>query len=383
MSSRIPLAFLLCIGIFATAPEATGETVTIASIANPYSQRAGHQYRHGVVPTLQAHTQSGKWLDNVPHLYSFDPLQTHDWQLHDRMLSYGGGVNDIGVTSGQPKVYLVVFGRQWGNEAGPPGNLTLTKDQLGEVPLLELFFSDLGKGNEGWSKVMTEYCDGSGVPMAATSCPTLSPHVQYPSGLVLAGVWYDNTVDAPVIASAHDLAVEALKGAAHFQNDTAESNRYAQYVILSPPGTHPDGFGTSDPNADFCAWHDFTSDKSLDGGPVQSGLGGVAFTNMPYVSDAGQQCGANWVNPGSNGAVDGVTLNEGHEYAETLTDQWPSGGWTNQSSVGGLQGEEDADECAWIKPGASGGAGNVTMGNDSFALQATWSNMANRCVLTQ
>lgn len=50
---------------------------------------------------------------------------------------------------------------------------------------------------------------------------------------------------------------------------------------------------------------------------------------------------------------------EGHEYAETITDQNPAGGWTNTTSRT-YSGQENADECAWIAPGSAGGAGNVS-----------------------
>jgi hypothetical protein len=39
--------------------------------------------------------------------------------------------------------------------------------------------------------------------------------------------------------------------------------------VVSPSGTSPDGF----PNTGFCAWHDWN--------------GTTAYTNMPYVLDAG------------------------------------------------------------------------------------------------
>jgi hypothetical protein len=54
--------------------------------------------------------------------------------------------------------------------------------------------------------------------------------------------------------------------------------------VLSPTGTHPDGFNTR--NGQFCAWHDDTADPNLPAGPVSSALD-VAFTNMPYVTDLG------------------------------------------------------------------------------------------------
>ena len=114
--------------------------------------------------------------------------------------------------------------------------------------------------------------------------------------------------------------------AAHFGNTTAASNRNAQYVILSPTGTHPDGFNT--PSGDFCGWHDWNGDPTLPGGPVTSPYGHIAFSNLPYITDAGRACGENFVNSGKAGLLDGVSIVNGHEYAETITDQNPSGGWT-------------------------------------------------------
>jgi len=82
----------------------------------------------------------------------------------------------------------------------------------------------------------------------------------------------------------NQLANEALKAAAHFGNTTAESNRYAQYVILSPPGTDPDGFNTNSGN--FVPGTITTLTRHLSGGAAPSIYGDIAFTNMPYVTDA-------------------------------------------------------------------------------------------------
>jgi hypothetical protein len=94
---------------------------------------------------------------------------------------------------------------------------------------------------------------------------------------------------------------------------------------------------------------------------------------MPYVVDAGSGCGENYVNSGSAGTLDGFSIVNGHEYAETVTDQNPAGGWTNASN-----GQENGDECAWISSG-QGASANVTMGNGSYAMQSTWSNDTNQC----
>jgi hypothetical protein len=163
-----------------------------------------------------------------------------------------------------------------------------------------------------------------------------------------------------------------VAAAAHFGNGTPAANRSAQYVIVSPTGTHPDGFNSA--SGDFCAWHDDTEDPSLPGGAVSSSpAGDLAFTNLPYVPDAGSSCGSNYVNAGPAGALDGLTIVAGHEYAETVTDQNPAGGWVD------ADGFENADKCAWNGVGGSTGAQNGTLGTGRFALQATWSNDARAC----
>lgn len=88
---------------------------------------------------------------------------------------------------------------------------------------------------------------------------------------------------------------------------------------------------------------------------------------MPYVTDAGQSCGESFVNAGSTGTLDGVTIVNGHEFAETVTDQYPAGGWTDSS------GNEDGDKCAWISSG-QGASQNITLSTGTFAVQSTWGN---------
>ena len=119
---------------------------------------------------------------------------------------------------------------------------------------------------------------------------------------VLSGTWYDNSPSATSVTSAgatgNQLAAEAEAAAAHFGNLTQASNRDTQYVIASPTGADPDGW--NDPTNGYCAYHDDTHDPFIDGGgPVSGPI--AAFTNLPYVPDAGGSCGANFVNSGSVG----------------------------------------------------------------------------------
>jgi hypothetical protein len=354
----------------AAAPAASAPSDSSASggVTNPYSPAYGHPYRHGAVPTRELNTQMHRW-----------EAQTRGAKpTASKTLSYGGGVDGIGVTSGgAEKVYLVFYGSQWGTQGTDSGgNLTFSGDPKTGAPVVQKLFKGLGTGGESWSGVMTQYCDGSLVPKGATSCPAGAAHVQYPTNGALAGVWYDPSVASPTNATAKQLGDEAVRAAAHFGNTTAASNRDAQYVVLSPTGTHPDGFNTASGN--FCAWHDYNGDPYVGS---TSAYGDIAFTNMPYVMDMGTSCGQNFVNAGAAGTDDGYSMVEGHEYAETITDQNPAGGWTNTTSRT-YSGQENADECAWISPGSAGGAGNVSTGAGSFAMQATWSNDTNRCDLS-
>ncbi|WP_266169025.1 PKD domain-containing protein [Dyella subtropica] len=332
---------------------------------NPYAPSYGHSYRHGAVPTREANSKMKQYAALHAATTAVTGTET---------LSYGGGIDGIGVTSGTPKVYLVVYGSQWGTEGTDAnGNKTFSGDANGAVPYLQNLFKGLGTGSELWSGTMTQYCDGPSVASGATSCPSGAPLIGYPTGGAFADIWYDNSVASPSQATGAQLAQEAINAAAHFGNTTAASNRYVQYVILSPTGTHPDGFNTS--TGQFCAWHDYNGDQG-----VSSPYGDIAFTNMPYVSDMGTSCGQNSVNSGSAGTNDGFSIVEGHEYAETITDQNPAGGWTNHTGSS-FNGQENGDECAWISSG-QGATANVTMGNGTYAMQSTWSNDTNECDLS-
>jgi serine protease len=327
-----------------------------APVINPYSPAYHHSYRHGAVPTRAAEAKMRGWAAAHPAAVPADLANA---------LSYGGGIDGTGVSTGHEKVYLVFYGAQWGTPGtDATGNLTLSGDPSGEAPYLQNLMKGLGTGGELWSGVMTQYCEG--VAVAALGCPASNAqHVAYPTGGALAGVWADQSAPSPATATGNQLAAEAVSAAAHFGNTTAAANRDAQYVILSPTGTNPDNWQTGG----FCAWHDYNGDPTLSGGAAASPYGDIAFTNLPYQTDAGVSCGQNFINP--NGTLDGVSIVEGHEYAETITDQNPAGGWTDPL------GAENGDKCAWIPPIPGGGAGgsfNLTLPTGTFAMQTTWAN---------
>ena len=327
---------------------------------NPYSPARYHPYRHGVIPTLDVQRAMRSWKATQPAA------------TNSPMLAFGGGTNGVGVTSGPNKVYLVFYGSQWGTASTDGnGNLKFSNDPYGAAGAAQQMFKGIGTNGETWQADLTQWCDGAGISAGAMSCPSTGVNfVPYQTG-ILAGVWYDNTQLSPPSATAAQLGNEAIAAAAHFGNTTAASNRYAYYVIMSPTGTNPDLY-----LGQYCAWHDYTADVG-----VTSPYGEMAFSNQPYNMDQSINCGVDFVNTGTAGLLDGYTITLGHEWHETLSDQFPAGGWNNHDT-GTYAGQENSDECAWISPGKPGGAANVTFATGTFAEQSSWSNDTNQCSMT-
>ena len=273
-------------------------------------------------------------------------------------LIYGGGTSDgsaglIGVETA-PKVYLVFWG--WGSTTNPFG------DPTGERTYLINFLNGLYTSGEHWHDSTLQYCQG--VSAGATSCPTGAAHVGSPTAPMLGAgnvnVWDDTSaaesetfLPVGVNGIGNGIPGEAYKAAVHFGNTTTASNASAQYIIALPPKRWPAGFG-----AYYCAYHTYDT----------TAAGNVAYTVLPYMSDFGITCGGNSVNSGTAGTRDGISIVEGHEYGETVTDQFPSGGWLDSS------GAENGDKCAWT------GLHNLSLPTGTFAVQPLWSNSANGCV---
>jgi hypothetical protein len=259
-------------------------------------------------------------------------------------LSYHGGVGGIGVETA-PKIYLVLWGSQWN------GN-----DPSGEEAILVSFLK--GVGGSSWQNSVTQYCQG--VATGTITCGTSGTHAGNQSGSFVAA-WYDNATAAPAHPTQSQLAAEAVRAATFFGNTAAGSNTTTQYVIATSHGNSASGFGTQ-----YCAYHSSTSSSS----------GNVAYTNLPYLTDAGASCGANFNGLGANA---GITIVEGHEMAETITDQFPNGGWLDSG------GAENGDKCAWISSG-QGASANVKFSTGTFPVQSLWSNAFNSnaggCVLS-
>ena len=260
-------------------------------------------------------------------------------------LIYNGGTGGIGVETA-PKIYLVFWGSQWTNN-----------DPSGEASILESFLNAVG--GSSWLNTVTQYCQG--VPSGTIFCNGAGTPVGNQS-YMYAGYWYDNGSAAPNKPKQSQIAAEAVRAAAYFGNTGAGSNDTTQYVIATANGYNSGGFGTQ-----YCAYHSYTT----------SSYGDIAYTNLPYITDAGTNCGANF---NGLGADAGITIVEGHEAAETMTDQFPSTGWLDSS------GSEIGDKCAWISSG-QGALADVTFPDGlTFPVQSLWSNAFNSgsggCVLS-
>jgi serine protease len=249
-------------------------------------------------------------------------------------LYYHGGVGGIGVETA-PKVYLVLWGSQW------------SSDPSGESATLQNFFNHVG--GSSWLNSVTQYCQG--IASGSSTCGTAN-HAGNPS-TIYGGIYSDNGSAAPSSPSQSQLAGEAVKAAAYFKNTASGSNNTTQYVIATAHDNNASGFGSS-----YCAWHSSTS----------SSYGNIAYTNLPYITDAGASCGA-----GFNGLPQnaGITIVEGHELAETITDQFPNGGWLDRN------GAENGDKCAW-----TAGTSNQSLTGASFPVQPLWSNASSSCALS-
>lgn len=247
-------------------------------------------------------------------------------------MTYGGGA-----IQSTPAVYIVFWG--WN------GN-----DPSGQAAYQQNFFN--GVGGSAWNGSQSQYCNSTDV--TGLRCAAGATHVGNPAG-VLKGTWSDNTNAVPANPDDAAIQAEAVRAAAHFANTTAASNASVQYIIDTPHGNSTTGFATQ-----WCAYH----------GAASSSYGQLSYTDFPYITDAGASCGQNFVNAGSAGLLDGVSIVGGHEFAESETDVNPPTGWTDTA------GAETGDKCAWIQVGP-GASADVSLSTGTFAVQSLWSNAAN------
>ncbi|HVA32904.1 MAG TPA: hypothetical protein VNG31_02075 [Candidatus Baltobacteraceae bacterium] len=201
-------------------------------------------------------------------------------------------------------------------------------DAYGEEPRIEAFLR--GVGGSPWLATVTEY-------------PQRNKTIQnVPNQLV--GVWYDNTPTPGLID-------EAIRAAKHFHS----TGRTAQFFLLSAHGHNMGGFGTV-----YCSMRTFLA--HVGGGPSTP-----VATYLGYMPDAGRACGANAVNRGRSGRLDGITLFAGSQLAGFQTDAHAAA-WSHSSN-----GAEIADPC-WKR------LVDLRLPTGTFPVSSLWSNRQARCI---
>jgi uncharacterized protein YjbI with pentapeptide repeats len=217
-----------------------------------------------------------------------------------------------------------------------------TSDPGSEKPYLISFLNSIG--GSSWLSTVTQYC--------ASDQPAL------------AGQWADTSGGPPRKPTDADIQHEGKVAARHFgiKSLFGGSNQNTQIVVALPeavslPSTH----------ADDCAYHEqLGKNPGVTTGPY------VVVTALPYLagSDYATQCGAFSVNQGTRGALDGVSITEGHELAESITDP-EANAWYDDADPG----NELADKCA------ANTAYDIHTHGHLFAVPQLWSNAANGCVV--
>jgi hypothetical protein len=225
----------------------------------------------------------------------------------------------------KPKMYIIFWGFK---KAGDPDKV---------AKLLESYQKSIG--GSAYNNIYTQY---NGAKKYITNPKNQS-----------GSFWMDDKDAIPTSPTDGQVAAESELGVKHFGYNSSGS-----YVVVTAHDHSTSGFGT-----DFCAYHSSITDSK---GEL------VSYTNLPYIPDAGQSCGANYQNinppPGETTANEGTSIVEGHEYGESITDPDPFSGWTNPSW------SEIGDICAWTDIQVD------PYGKKKFVAQPMWSNATSSCV---
>ncbi|MBV8153897.1 MAG: hypothetical protein JOY98_05710 [Candidatus Eremiobacteraeota bacterium] len=192
-----------------------------------------------------------------------------------------------------------------------------------------------------WINIVTQYTQSGGA------------HITDNTGGISCS-WNDNTNAVPSQPTDAQIQAEAQNLAAH----CGSHDQNTSFVVSTPHGHNTSGFATQ-----WCAYHGYTSGYSTN----------ISYTDMPYMPDGGASCGANFINSGSGGTDDGVSVVGGHELAETQTDPQAGNGWLDSS------GNEIGDKCAWSSASKDLSFGGSTLGTNYFPVQPLWDNAITGC----
>lgn len=238
---------------------------------------------------------------------------------------YGGPVQTV------PKIAVVFWG--YGTYGDPNGVQTYMSNFLNNVEACCTY--------NKWINIVTQYYQSGPSYITDNTGP-------------ISCSWNDNTNSVPSHPTDSQIQAEAQRLASH----CSTYNQNMSYVVSTPHGRNTSGFGTQ-----WCAYHGYTSGYSTN----------IPYTDMPYIPDAGASCGANFINPGSGGTDDGVSIVGGHELAETQTDPQAGNGWLDSS------GNEIGDKCAWSASSKDLSFGGSTLGTNYFPVQPLWDNHITGC----
>jgi Ricin-type beta-trefoil lectin domain len=259
---------------------------------------------------------------------------------HVNPLGGGNLLYHGGPVQGDPEVYLLFWGSWWNS------GCTNTQGNGGaDETYLYDYYHGMGSSADNVSPIASQYGDSSGT------------HPTFPTAAGQAFItWNADCTDPPQSASDAQLAAEAASYASYLRSAGYPIDNNTQIVVISPSGTNPGGgFGSQ-----YCAYHNWTqmSDGTF-----------LSWTNLPYIPDAGGNCGANIIQNG----FDGWSIVGGHEYMESTTDPFvnspsPGSAWYDD------QGYEIGDKCAWTN------LFTETLGSwGTFAQQPEWDNSTGSC----
>ncbi|MBV9293030.1 MAG: hypothetical protein JO222_11325 [Frankiales bacterium] len=293
-------------------------------------------------------------------------------------MAYWGGKVQV-----HPRVYLVFWG--WGENGAFPGickkerltegtvHATIACDPDGVAKRMADFVSQMG--GTRWVGTQTQYYQ---VVNGKKSNIHNDKHM-------LGGIWADDRNRITAKVGYTNMAQEAERAAKHFH--VAKKDLINADFVIAQPAQF------SDPQAaaqGYCAFHDYTEPK-LEGGIYNKVEPGLVYTNMPYLLSQGSGCGANLVNAGPAGRLDGVTIALGHEIMEAATDPGAEDILPDGTVIGGwfdpFDANENGDKCAYVGDDqgftdpsglAVPGAAGAIKGNrgEMFPVQSLWSNAA-------
>ncbi|MBV8778450.1 MAG: hypothetical protein JO258_14735, partial [Alphaproteobacteria bacterium] len=135
------------------------------------------------------------------------------------VLTYHGGPVQTA-----PKMYVVFWGSAWNGSGDPNGVAARAK----------AFWAVIG--GSAWNNSTTQYTQSDG------------QHVGNQAGSFV-GSYVDTTSTPPSRPTQAQLAAEAAKAAAHYGDYSSN----AAYIVATPHGIKPSGFGTQ-----YCAYHSST-----------------------------------------------------------------------------------------------------------------------------